>query len=228
MPPCPMIRSWREPPWCRIAGGRYAALFLAGSGARPAMAWWCCPERARRPPALSPRGRARRLRRPVDRAFWPIGDASIWTTCRMPPRSRRRTCPGSGDALSSARAAGMRLSRTRAVFPAPDGPASAVSRRAGKVAARSCRSYRSLISMAICPPRPSRAGRAARPRHLRETGCKPSRPVQARRQPCERSSPDHGDSPWPVRTLAGCREGKRRQRQAADGGSNNFPADRPG
>src|SRR6516225_7961610 len=30
-----MIRSWREPPWCRIAGGRYAALFLAGSGARP-------------------------------------------------------------------------------------------------------------------------------------------------------------------------------------------------
>jgi hypothetical protein len=30
VPPCPMMRSWREPPWCRIADGRYAALFLAG------------------------------------------------------------------------------------------------------------------------------------------------------------------------------------------------------
>src|SRR5215472_4196256 len=77
----------------------------------------------------------------------------------MPPRSRRRTCPGGADPVSAAWAAGMRLSRTRAVFPAPDGPASAVSRRAGKVAVRSCRLYRSRISMVICPPGPARAGR---------------------------------------------------------------------
>ena len=55
-----------------------------------------------------------------------------------------------------ARAAGMRLSRTRAVFPAPDGPASAVSRCTGKAAVRSCRLYRSPISMVICPPGPAR------------------------------------------------------------------------
>src|SRR5579871_4169387 len=92
----------------------------------------------------------------VDRAFWPIGEASICTTWRMPPRSRRRTCPGSAAPLSDARAAGMRLSRTRAVFPAPDGPASAVSRPAGKAAVRSCRLYRSPIST-VTRDRPERA-----------------------------------------------------------------------
>ena len=54
----------------------------------------------------------------------------------------------------------MRLSRTSAVFPAPDGPASAVSRCSGKAAVTSCRLYRSPISRAICPPGPGRAGRS--------------------------------------------------------------------
>ena len=82
----------------------------------------------------------------------------------MPPRSRRRTCPGGADPLSRARAAGMRLSRTRAVFPAPDGPATAVSRSTGKAAVRSCRLYRSPISIVICPPVPARpAGPGAPP-----------------------------------------------------------------
>ena len=85
-------------------------------------------------------GRRPRSRSPVSqRAFWPMGDASIWTTWRMPPRSRARTWPGSAAAPSSARAAGTRLSRTRAVFPAPDGPASAVSRCSGKAAVTPCR-----------------------------------------------------------------------------------------
>ena len=75
----------------------------------------------------------------MDRAFWPIGEASIWTIWRMAPRSRRRTCPGSADPLSSARAAGMRLSSERAVFPAPDGRGSPVIRWTGKAAVRSCR-----------------------------------------------------------------------------------------
>src|SRR5690349_24736662 len=54
----------------------------------------------------------------------------------------------------------MRLSRTSAVFPAPDGPASAVSRCSGKTAVTSCRLYRSLTSRTICPPGPGCAGRS--------------------------------------------------------------------
>jgi hypothetical protein len=40
---------------------------------------------------------------------------------------------------SPARTAGMRLSSTRAVLPAPDGPATAVNRFTGKAAVRLCR-----------------------------------------------------------------------------------------
>ena len=46
------------------------------------------------------------------------------------------------------RAAGTRLSRTRAVLPAPDGPDTAVSRCTGKRAVRSCKLYRLAISRA--------------------------------------------------------------------------------
>src|SRR5262249_46310060 len=42
----------------------------------------------------------------------------------------------------------------------PDGPASGGSRRTGRAAVRSCRLYRSPISMAICRPPPARAGRS--------------------------------------------------------------------
>ena len=58
---------------------------------------------------------------------------------------------GSAEPLSSARAAGMRLSRTSAVLPAPDGPASAVKRCSGKVAVRLRRLYKASISIEICP-----------------------------------------------------------------------------
>src|SRR3984885_9041392 len=98
-----------------------------------------------------------------------MGVASTWTTWRMPARSRRRTCPGSADPASSARAAGIRLSSTRAVLPAPDGPASAVSLRVGKVAATPCRLYRSPISRTICPLGAGWGGRTVA-RHGRGAG----------------------------------------------------------
>ena len=76
----------------------------------------------------------------------------------MPARSRARTWRGSGRPLSWDSAAGTRLSRTRAVFPAPDGPASAVRRCSAKAAVTSCRLYRSPTSIVIWPPGPGGAG----------------------------------------------------------------------
>ena len=69
--------------------------------------------------------------------------------CPAGPGGGRGSAPA--EPARRARAAGMRLSSTRAVLPAPDGPATAVSRFTGNSAVRSCRLYRSAISMAICP-----------------------------------------------------------------------------
>ena len=79
----------------------------------------------------------------------------------MPPRSRERTWRGSGSSLSCACAAGTRLSRTSAVFPAPDGPASAVRRCSAKAAVTSCRLYRSPTSIVTWPPGPGRRAMVA-------------------------------------------------------------------
>jgi hypothetical protein len=68
----------------------------------------------------------------VDREFWPIGVASISASPRIPGASSRRTCLGAFSPARLARSAGTRLSRTRAVLPAPDGPATAVIACTGK------------------------------------------------------------------------------------------------
>ena len=75
----------------------------------------------------------------VDREFWPIGVASISASPRIPAASSRRTCFGVFSPARLARSAGTRLSSTRAVLPAPDGPATAVMACSGKETRTSCR-----------------------------------------------------------------------------------------